>query len=80
MKNLLSNVCLFLVPTTDDTSLIIIIVSVVVVVVVVIILGIVIYYRYVIMSQQPRSQGSLLHVPTERERERRVGERTWERG
>ena len=82
MKNLLSNVCLFLVPTTDGTSLIIIIVSVVVVVVVVvvIILGIVIYYRYVIMSQQPRSQGSLLPVPTERERERRVGERTWERG
>ena len=80
MKNLLSNVCLFLVPTTDGTSLIKIIVSVVVVVVVVIILGIVIYYRYVIMSQQPRSQGSLLHVPTERERERRVGERTWERG
>ena len=79
MKNLLSNVCLFLVPTTDGTSLIKIIVSVVVVVVVVI-LGIVIYYRYVIMSQQPRSQGSLLHVPTERERERRVGERTWERG
>ena len=27
---------------------------------------------------QPRSQGSLLPVPTERER--RVGERTWERG
>ena len=80
MKNLLSNVCLFLVPTTDGTSLIKIIVSVVVVVVVVIIPGIVIYYRYVIMSQQPRSQGSLLHVPTERERERRVGERTWERG
>ena len=29
---------------------------------------------------QPRSQGSLLPFPTERERERRVGERTWERG
>ena len=28
---------------------------------------------------QPRSQGSLLSVPTERARER-VGERTWERG
>ena len=27
---------------------------------------------------QPRSQGSLLPIPTERER--RVGERTWERG
>ena len=54
--------CLFLVPTTDGTSLIKIIVSVVVVVVVVIILGIVIYYRYVVMSQQPLSQGSLLHV------------------
>ena len=61
-----------LVPTksTDGTNLIKIIVPVVVVVVVVIILGIVIYYRYVVMSQQPRSQGSVLHVPTERERER----------
>ena len=29
-------------------------------------------------SLQPRSQGSLLPVPTERERQ--VGERTWERG
>ena len=29
---------------------------------------------------QPRSYGSLLPVPAERERERRVGERTWERG
>ena len=69
MKNLLSNVCLFLVPTTDGTSLIKIIVPVVVVVVVGIVL-IVIYYRYVVMSQQSRSQRSLLHVPTERERER----------
>ena len=33
------------------------------------------------LRYQPRSQGSLLPVPTERERERlRVGERTWERG
>ena len=29
---------------------------------------------------QPRFHGSLLPVPTEQERERRVGERTWERG
>ena len=47
----------------------------VVVVVVVIVLGIVINYRYVIMSQQPPSQRSLLHVPTERERERETGRR-----
>ena len=49
----------------------------VVVVVMVIVLGIVIYYRprYVVMSQQPRSQRSLLHVPTERERERETGRR-----
>ena len=66
---------MFLVPTTDGTSLIKIIVPVVVVVVVVIVLGIVIYYRYVVMSQQPRSQRSLLHVPTERERERETGRR-----
>ena len=29
---------------------------------------------------QPRFHGSLLPFPTEQERERRVGERTWERG
>ena len=32
-----------------------------------------------ITANQPRSQGSLLLVPTEQER-RRLGEKTWERG
>ena len=32
-----------------------------------------------ITVNQPRSQGSLLPVPTEQER-RRLGEKTWERG
>ena len=35
---------------------------------------------HLVFPGQPRSQGSLLPFPTERERERRVGERTWERG
>ena len=36
--------------------------------------------RSKVWKAQPRSQGSLLPVPTERERDRQVGERTWKWG